>query len=69
MIPKISVHSDLLLRDDMFGIQVLTDEEFGRGLLFGKIAGAAKIVAAKFWRWTFKWRQTMPDLMQRYLRL
>ena len=54
MIPKISVHSDLLLRDDMFGIQVLTDEEFGRGLLFGKIAGAAKIVAAIFWRWIFK---------------
>ena len=45
----------------MFGIRLLTDDEFGRGLLFDNIAGAANIVAAKFWRWTFKWRQTMPD--------
>ena len=61
MVPKISVQSDLLLQGDMFGIRVLTDEEFGRGLLFGNIVGAAKIIAAKFWRWIFKWRQTVLD--------
>ena len=61
MIPKISVHSDFFLQDDMFGIRVVTDEEFGRGLHLGNIVGAAKIMAAKFWRWIFKWRQTVLD--------
>ena len=48
MIPKISVHSDFFLQDDMFGIRVVTDEEFGRGLHFGNFVGAAKIIVAKF---------------------